>query len=89
VTSRYPLWDHNAQVQEFHEGERIKTAKELGIPMPFPTIKPLFTALFMTLMFAGLLFIHKNNWPMAYTFMFGGAAGMVVSLYSWLLSPLE
>ena len=89
VTSRYPLWDHNAQVQEFHEGERIKTARELGIPMPFPTIKPLFTALFMVLMFTGLLFIHKNNWPMAYTFMFGGAAGMVISLYTWLLSPLE
>ncbi|MDE3173414.1 MAG: cytochrome c oxidase subunit I [Gemmatimonadota bacterium] len=89
VSSRYPLWDHKGAVVEFHEGEPIKTARELGIPMPFPTIKPLFTALFMTLMFTGLLFIHKNNWPMAYTFMFGGAAGMVASLYSWLLSPLE
>ena len=73
VTSRYPLWDHKGNVKEFHEGEPIKTARELGIPMPFPTIKPLFVALFMTLMFSGLLFIHKNNWPMAYTFMFGGA----------------
>ncbi|HVA58239.1 MAG: cytochrome c oxidase subunit I [Gemmatimonadaceae bacterium] len=89
VSSRYPLWDHKGNVPEFHDGDRIKTAKELGIPMPFPTIKPLFTALFMTLMFSGLLFIHKNNWPMAYTFIFGGAAGMVISLYSWLLSPLE
>ena len=89
VTSRYPLWDHDGKVAEFHEGDQIKTARELGIPMPFPTIKPLFTALFLTLMFSGLLFIHKNNWPLAFTFMFGGAAGMVVSLYSWLLSPLE
>ena len=30
----------------------LKTAEELGIPMPYPTIKPLFVALFMTLMFA-------------------------------------
>ncbi len=89
VTSRYPLWDHKGNVKEFHEGDQIKTARELGIPMPFPTIKPLFVALFMTLMFSGLLFIHKGNWPLAYTFMFGGAAGMVISLYSWLLSPLE
>ena len=32
----------------------LKTAEELGIPMPYPTIKPLFVALFMTLMFACL-----------------------------------
>ncbi|HEU4990503.1 MAG TPA: cytochrome c oxidase subunit I [Gemmatimonadaceae bacterium] len=89
VTSRYPLWDHKGNVVDYHDGDQVKSAKELGIPMPLSTIKPLFTALFMTLMFAGLLFIHKHNWPMAYTFMFGGAAGMVISLYSWLLSPLE
>src|SRR4051812_10020814 len=39
----------------------IKTAEELGIPMPYPTIKPLFVALFMTLMFGSLLFIHKDK----------------------------
>ena len=38
----------------------LKTAEELGIPMPYPTIKPLFVALFMTLMFGSLLFIHEN-----------------------------
>jgi cytochrome c oxidase subunit 1 len=89
VTSRYPLWDHQGNVAEYHEGERIKSARELGIPMPFPTIKPLFVALFMVLMFTGLLFIHKGNWPLAYTFIIGGAAAMVATLYSWLLSPLE
>ena len=39
----------------------LKTAEELGIPMPYPTIKPLFVALFMTLMFASLLFIHEDK----------------------------
>ncbi len=91
VTSRYPLWDQQrATVQGIPStASRSRRPRKLGIPMPFPTIKPLFAALFMSLMFSGLLFIHKNNWPMAYTFIFGGAAGMVISLYSWLLSPLE
>ena len=39
----------------------LKTAEELGIPMPYPTIKPLFVALFMTLMFASLLLIHEGQ----------------------------
>ena len=45
--------------------ERVPTAKELGIPMPNPTIKPLFVALFMTFMFASLLLIHEVSlvWP--------------------------
>ncbi len=89
VNSRYPLWDHKGEVIEFHEGEPVKTAQELGIPMPFPTIKPLLVALFMVLMFSGLIYIHKNNLPLALSFILGGAACMVASLYSWLLSPLE
>ncbi|HET7630988.1 MAG TPA: cytochrome c oxidase subunit I [Gemmatimonadaceae bacterium] len=89
VTSRYPLWDSKGVVVKQKEDEPIKSARELGIAMPLNTIKPLLVGLFMTLMFSGLLFIHKNNWPMAYTFIFGGAACMVASLYSWLLSPVE
>ena len=38
-----------------------KTAEELGIPLPYPTIKPLFVALFMTLMFGCLLLIHEGK----------------------------
>ena len=45
----------------------LKTAEELGIPMPYPTIKPLFVALFMTLMFACLLLIHKDKLQLAVT----------------------
>ena len=43
----------------------LKTAEELGIPMPYPTIKPLFVALFMTLMFASLLLIHEDKTQLA------------------------
>jgi cytochrome c oxidase subunit 1 len=89
ITSRYPMWDQKDGIDVARDGEPVKTARELGIPMPFPTIKPLIAALFMTLMFAGLLFIHKDNWPLAFTFIFGGATGMIASLYSWLLSPVE
>jgi cytochrome c oxidase subunit 1 len=66
-----------------------KTAKELGIPMPNPTIKPLICALGMTIMFAGLLFIHVNRMPLALTTMIGGALLMTSALYAWLLTPLE
>ena len=39
-----------------------KTAKELGIPMPNPTIKPLIVrASASSIMFAGLLFIDTNK----------------------------
>jgi cytochrome c oxidase subunit I len=66
-----------------------KTARELGIPMPNPTIKPLICATGMVVMFTGLLFIHKNNMPLALTVMIGGALLMTTSLYAWLLTPLE
>ncbi len=66
-----------------------KTAKELGIPMPNPTIKPLICAFGLTVMFTGLLFIHKDNLPLALTVMLGGASLMVMALYAWVLTPLE
>jgi cytochrome c oxidase subunit 1 len=66
-----------------------KTAKELGIPMPNPTIKPLICAFGMTVMFTGLLFIHKNNMSLALATMITGALIMTTSLYAWLLTPLE
>jgi len=84
----------NAPKQAAEAGVHIehatgKSAKDLGIPMPNPTIKPLITALGLTVMFSGLLFIHKNNWPLALTVMIGGALLMTSSLYAWLLTPLE
>jgi cytochrome c oxidase subunit I len=69
--------------------ERMKTARELGIPMPNPTIKPLFVALFMVLMFASLLLIHENKFWFAIGGVITFALAMALSLYSWLLTPLE
>ena len=67
----------------------LKTAEELGIPIPYSTIKPLFVALFMTLMFGSLLLIHKDKTHLAVTFIIIFAAAMTASLYLWLTSPLE
>jgi cytochrome c oxidase subunit 1 len=67
----------------------LKTAEELGIPIPYPTIKPLFVALFMTLMFASLIFIHEGKLHVGVTAIILFAAAMTASLYAWLTSPLE
>jgi cytochrome c oxidase subunit 1 len=67
----------------------LKTAEELGIPIPYPTIKPLFVALFMTLMFGSLLLIHENMLKEAITGVILCAATMTAFLYSWLTAPLE
>jgi cytochrome c oxidase subunit 1 len=59
------------------------TAAELGIAMPYPTIKPLLAAVGITVMFTGLI------WNKHLLVMLLGAAIFVASLYAWLLSPLE
>jgi cytochrome c oxidase subunit 1 len=65
------------------------TAKQLGIPMPNPSIKPLFVALFMTLMFASMLLIHLGRTGLATIGIITFALLMTLTLYSWLLTPLE
>ncbi|HEU4993913.1 MAG TPA: cytochrome c oxidase subunit I [Gemmatimonadaceae bacterium] len=93
VTSRYPLWEHHApgtsDIPRTISDQRVPTAKELGIPMPNPSIKPLFVALFMTLMFACMLLIHLGKTPLAIAGIITCATLMTFSLYSWLLTPLE
>jgi cytochrome c oxidase subunit 1 len=96
VTSRVPLWDlttprQSAAMTHGVHVERAtgKTAKELHIPMPNPTIKPLVCALGLTVMFMGLLFIHKDKMSLALATIIGGALIMVTALYAWVLTPLE
>jgi len=86
VTSRYPLWDANVPAPT---DTTATTAKEKGIPMPNPTIKPLFVALWMTLMFSSMLLIHKDMLTAAVIGIITFATLMTLSLYSWLLTPLE
>jgi heme/copper-type cytochrome/quinol oxidase subunit 1 len=72
-----------------HEETERRTAKELGIPMPFNTIKPFLVALGIIILFSGLIVLHMGNFPLAMATMLGGGAFMVGSLYAWLTSPLE
>jgi hypothetical protein len=101
VTSRYPMWDlkspdlsrgtpHDVTgEQHIDQPDRVRSAEELGIPLPYPTIKPLFVALFMTLMFASLLFIHKDKTQLAIIGILLNAGAMTTFLYAWLTAPLE
>jgi ABC-type amino acid transport system permease subunit len=101
VTSRYPLWDlkspdlsrgtpHDVTgEQHIEQPDRVRSAEELGIPLPYPTIKPLLVSLFLTLMFASLLFIHKDKTQLAVIGIILNAGAMVAFLYLWLTAPLE
>jgi cytochrome c oxidase subunit 1 len=98
VTSRNPLWDllspdakHAAASGAHIEIADGKSAKDLGIPMPNPTIKPMMVAAGMVIMFTGLLAYHTSTPKpaLALTVILGGALFMVTSLYAWLLTPLE
>jgi heme/copper-type cytochrome/quinol oxidase subunit 1 len=100
VTSRYPLWNlggHGAPTGELIPASdatkpnpvHIPTADELGIPIPFTTIKPLFVALFMTLMFGSLMLIHEDKLHLSVVLVISFALLMTLSLYAWLTSPLE
>jgi hypothetical protein len=82
--SRIPLESVHRVPDETH-----RTAKELGIPMPSPTIKPLVTAVGLLIMISGMLFVHRDSKALFYTLVLGGAALLVGSLYAWLTTPLE
>jgi cytochrome c oxidase subunit 1 len=78
----------DAHAVPVHEETETRTAAQLGIPMPFPTAKPAFTALAMVVMFCGLLFMNVS-FALAMAVIIGGAVAMVAGLYSWFTSPLE
>ena len=79
----------DAHATPVHEETGHKTAQELGIPMPFPTAKPIAAAAGLLTMFSGLLFIHKDMFPVAMAVTLSGAALLVGTLYAWLTAPLE
>jgi cytochrome c oxidase subunit 1 len=88
VTSRYPLWDAKDTHTVNAAGDQ--TADQLGIPLPYSTVKPFAAALGLVIMVSGLLFTNSDKLhAMMYVFLFGGAALLVGSLYAWLTSPLE
>jgi len=69
--------------------ERVATAEELGIAIPYSTSKPFFAALGIAVMFSGLLVSRLGSAVLEFGLIFGGAALLVGSLYWWLTSPLE
>jgi cytochrome c oxidase subunit 1 len=83
VTSRYPLWEgKEADIESARINQQSgKTAMQLGIVLPYSTIKPMLAALCMTLMFIGLLVSHYM--------IVAAAAAMAIMIYAWLSSPLE
>jgi cytochrome c oxidase subunit 1 len=79
------------------------SARQIGIALPDPTIKPLITALGLTIMLSAPLAMHhaqmmeaagkmdaaKSSMITFWVVVLGGAALMVGMLYNWLLTPLE
>jgi heme/copper-type cytochrome/quinol oxidase subunit 1 len=72
-----------------HEETETKTARQLGIPMPTPTIKPFIAAFVMSVMLSGFL-VYRNWSTTAGMALLGlGAIAFAAVMYSWLFSPLE
>src|SRR5688500_12693857 len=94
IHSRYPMWDQRASDVDHPKVNLTegKSPEQMGIIMPYNTIKPLFVALGMVIMFVGLIASRDpatgGSKPVLWV-IFAGAAVMVGALYSWLLSPLE
>ena len=80
---------HFADMAPAHIETEVKTAKELGISMPTPTIKPLFVALGMGVMMTSLLPFYAGKISAFVVLLVIGAGTMIFSLYDWLLTPLE
>jgi len=78
-----------ADAKPVHIERGRRSAKELGIPMPTPTIKPLFVAAGIIVMLSGLIFIHKDDKTVAAALIALGATMIVGFLYAWVTSPLE
>jgi cytochrome c oxidase subunit 1 len=79
-----------------HEETERKTAKELGIIMPYPTIKPAIAGIAMALMLGSLVIYRRgavNNLPQFRTIglalVIGSAVWFAFMMYAWLWSPLE
>ena len=72
-----------------HEEAETRTARSLGIPMPYPTIKPLIAAVFMTLMLSGFLFVRSGATTIGFSMVIGFALAFAVTMYTWLYAPLE
>jgi cytochrome c oxidase subunit 1 len=81
--------EYQPDVAPMHIETERKSAQELGIPMPTPTLKPFWVALGILVLMASLPVMYAGHKLGAFTLMAGGAVLLVTSLYSWLTTPLE
>ena len=72
-----------------HEETERKSAKELGIVMPVPTIKPFVAAVCMSEMLGGLVVLRDKSRTAGLVMVIGGGIAFAASMYAWLFSPLE
>jgi hypothetical protein len=80
---------HEADVAPMHIETETKTAKELGIPMPNPTIKPLWVAAGILVLFSALPVMYAGKMALSFAMMAVGGAMFVGFLYAWLTTPME
>ena len=91
---------HQPTEGPMHTEHRLPSARALGIPMPLPTIKPLIVAIGIIVMFTGALLRSAElsaiqraggagSTTLSLAVIILGAIIIVLSLYWWLLSPLE
>jgi hypothetical protein len=80
---------HEADVAPMHIERERRSASELGIPMPTPTIKPLWVAFGILVLMGSLPFLYAGKQALAFAIIAVGAIVMVGSLYAWLTTPLE
>jgi hypothetical protein len=80
---------HESDVAPMHIETERKTAKEMGIPMPNPTIKPLWVAMGILILFSSLPVMYAKQNLAAYIMMAVGGAMFVGFLYAWLTTPME
>jgi cytochrome c oxidase subunit 1 len=79
----------SAHSKPMHEETQTRTARELGIPMPIPTIKPFVAALTMSVMICGFMVYKNISHTAGWATLIIGAIAFAVTMYSWLFSPLE
>jgi cytochrome c oxidase subunit 1 len=80
---------HEADVAPMHIESERKTAKELGISMPNPTIKPLWVAAGILVLFSSLPVMYAGKHAIAFMMMAVGGSMFLGFLYAWLTTPME
>jgi cytochrome c oxidase subunit 1 len=81
--------EHQPDVAPMHIESERKSAAELGIPMPNPSIRPFFVALGILTMLSSLPFLYAGKRGLFWALVAIGTIMMVGMLYDWLTTPLE